>query len=355
MRAHRLGVKLVLISAVLAFTDVGFADHPSTGLGIGLGGPINTQSAIPLPKGKWSVGAGAEFIDFDAFSDEELLRFAEEDPEADIHSVDSVLEAALAVSYGLAEDLSMGVRIPYVRRENIREAHGHGEAEEEDAEAEHDQAEEEEGVEVLGDADGLGDIILFGQYRFYHDQQTNSHTSLLFGVKTPTGATDEKSDEGERLETELQPGSGSWDGLFGLAYSRYLKKVSLNASVLYKLVTEGSQDTDLGDVLSYNAGLSYRLGGNGDHHHAHDHQAHGHGSWDLILELNGEWRDKEQQRGISNPNSGGNWLFISPGVRYSRDSGWAVALSVGAPIVTDLNGRQVKPNFRLIGSLAKSF
>ena len=354
MRPHRFKAKLVLISAVLAFTDVCFADHPSTGLGIGLGGPINTQSAIPLPKGKWSVGAGAEFIDFDAFSDEELVRFSEEDPEADIHSVDSVLEAAIAVSYGLAEDLSMGIRIPYVRRENIREAHGHGE--EEEGEAVHaEETVEEEGVEVLGDADGLGDIILFGQYRFYHDQETNTHTSLLLGVKTPTGATDEKSNEGERLEAEFQPGSGSWDGLFGLAFSRDLQKVSLNASTLYKLVTEGSQDTDLGDVLSYNVGLSYRLSGNGDHQHAHDQQAHGHGSWDLILELNGEWRDKEERRGVTNPNSGGNWLFVSPGVRYSRDSGWAAALSVGAPIVTDLNGRQVEPNFRLIGSLAKSF
>jgi hypothetical protein len=38
-------------------------------------------------------------------------------------------------------------------------------------------------------------------------------------------------------------------------------------------------------------------------------------SWDLILEANGEWKEKQEIRGDKDKNSGGNTIFISPGTR----------------------------------------
>ena len=175
-------------------------------------------------------------------------------------------------------------------------------------------------------------------------------------MTAPTGRAKEESREGERLETELQPGSGSWDPLFGAAASRRVGPWGFDLSLLYQLATEGDQDAHRGDVFSYNAAASYRIMGAEDDH-GHDGQSHGehsHMGVDLVLELNGEWRDKAEVNGQEDDNSGGNQLFLAPGVRASGQ-GWAASLSTGVPVVDDLNGVQVDPRWRVVGGLSVGF
>jgi hypothetical protein len=71
--------------------------------------------------------------------------------------------------------------------------------------------------------------------------------------------TDRRNNQGELFDAEFQPGSGSWDVLFGLAYTKRFGAWPFDANVLYMLVTEGVQNTDLGDRFLYNAAISYRL------------------------------------------------------------------------------------------------
>jgi len=54
------------------------------------------------------------------------------------------------------------------------------------------------------------------------------------------------------------------------------------------------------------------------------------------------------------PNSGGNVVYLSPGVRvsYGGLSGFA---SVGVPVVNNLNGLQAKPGYRVVSGLAWAF
>jgi hypothetical protein len=88
----------------------------------------------------------------------------------------------------------------------------------------------------------------------------------------------------------------------------------------------------------------------------HDHQHHEHPrpkppfTLDLILELNGEWHDKQYIAGVADPNSGGTTVYLSPGIRagYDRFSGF---LSVGVPIVNQHNGIQSKPDYRILTGL----
>lgn len=148
------------------------------------------------------------------------------------------------------------------------------------------------------DPDGIGDMTIMGQYRLPEFPETKIQAAILFGAKTPTGDTTVDSGtatitnsggftrtfESELLETENQPGSGSWDGIFGMAFSRSFGSLSVDSSFLYTLVTEGSQDTDLGDVVNYNLALSYSLG--------EWIVPVLSKPWDLVLELNGEWRDE---------------------------------------------------------------
>lgn len=365
-----LSSRTAVVSALVAILAVtaALADHPSVNLGTGPGGPVNTIPGTTLPEGMWSIGLRTEHTDFDTIPDERLSILREERPEADIHSVGSLTSTNLSASYGVSDDLMIGLSLPYIQRRDIREAghghggHGHGMGEEgvvgRARGASHGEGEEEAlpEVESLGDVDGIGDLKAFAQYRFFRDDDAGVHAAAILGLEAPTGETNEKSPEGERLEQELQPSSGSWDPLLGTALTRKSGRWQFDGSLLYKIVTEGDQQTDIGDVLSYNAAASYRLfGAEAGHGHAgHGHGGHNHTGLDLVLELNGEWRDEETVAGEVDGNSGGNLLFLSPGVRASGQS-WAASVSFGVPVSENLNGIQVDPDWRLIGGVNVSF
>jgi hypothetical protein len=263
----------------------------------------------------------------------------------------------------------VSVLLPYVVRTGIREAHhhheepaaGHGETPHAVPEAVNETVDR-------GDTKGIGDLTLFGQYRFY-GQDTGLQASFLTGLRTPTGKTGERDDQGELFEAEFQPGSGSWDPMLGLALSRAQGRWSVDGNVLYTIATEGTQHTDLGDRFHYNGAVTYRLKG-GDAevshevaaHHSHPGQSHHHDHAsspkglviDAVLELNGEWQAKQNVSGETDPNSGGNVVFLSPGVRIASNR-WSGFVTVGLPIVNDLNGLQSEPTYRLFGGVLVGF
>lgn len=332
----------VALAAACAFPFHAQADHASVSLGnSGPGGTISTQSGATLTAGRWAVGLRSEYTEFDDFSDGQLVDFAENFPDEDIHSVDSVYSTELSLAFGVSDDFTLGFSLPYVKRSNIREAH-HGE---EGVEGEEEELE----AENIGDADGLGDARFYGQYRFFRSSDNNTHLAAIAGLKLPTGRSHEISAEDERFEQEFQPGSGSWDPFFGAAFTQYWQRLRLDASAIYQITTEGDQDTDLGDVFAFNAGFSYRVAG--------DHQGNTSSdalNFDVVLELNGEWRDEEEEEGITDPNSGGTLLFLSPGLRVSS-KGWNANVAFGFPLVDDVNGRQVEPDWRLVGGMSFLF
>ena len=321
-----------------------WSDHASVALGVGTATPISTESAITLPEGNWAVGIRSEYQELDSFSDKRLRELREQDEDGDFHSVDSLWNNSVAVSYGVTDDFTVGIRLPFIYRNDIKEPeHGHG--------AEHDDDDDDDElaeIVQLGDVEGIGDLSVFGEYRFYKNEGTN--IAAIFGFKAPTGKTNRNSDQGERLELELQPGSGSWDGMVGAAFTQEMGVFSLYSSVLYTFVTEGKQHTDLGDIFTYNTALSYRVLGQQGQSYLPPKFA-----LDLIAEVNGEWRDKEKTRGHRDDNSGGNLVYISPGVRLSMPYNSSLGFSFGVPVVKDTNGDQVEPDYRLVTSASISW
>lgn len=329
------------IAAVVILVGLGgpvAADHPSLSVLGGPAGAVTTITALPLTRGDWSVGLRVEYLDVEPFSDATLLDLGARDE--DVHSIDSLSRLSLGAAYGVSKNLTLGITLPYVSRKNIREAHhgtGGGPIE----------------VESLGDSEGLGDGSLYGLYRWHERGDGRQHSALVFGIKMPTGKSDVHSPEGELLELELQPGSDSWDPFAGLAFTWLQNRSSIDTSFVYRLSTEGAQNTTLGDVFAYNAAYSFRVSPAPDHGHAHgDDQPHSHTAFDLMLELNGEWRDKDEVAGTSKSNTGGNLIFLSPGLRYKFADTWVASLSVGVPVVKDLNGFQTEPEYRIIGGIS---
>ncbi len=357
---QHIGIKLALLIFLSFPFANGKADHIPTNITGGLGyagGGINSESGVTLGKGNVAIGFRMDFQKFEKRSDAKFEELGAADPSADLHTTESILSPSLNAAIGVTDDLSVGFTVPWIFRENVTDIH------------------DGDTVVQLGDVEGIGDTTVFGQYRFFHSEQTDSyassmlgatqtHVSTIFGVKAPTGRKNKKSDtffadgefKKERFEAELQPGSGSWDFLLGLAATQMYGPITWSTSAVYNFVNEGSQHTDLGDIISYNTALAYRLDGDlfassliGSSLGLFDNV-----NVDLILELNGEFRDKEQTNGSDDDNSGGNLLFIAPGLRMSG-GGLSAAVSGGFPISTDLNGDQVEPDFRVTGVISFVF
>jgi hypothetical protein len=75
---------------------------------------------------------------------------------------------------------------------------------------------------------------------------------------------------------------------------------------------------------------------------------------DAVLELNGEWHDKQVIEREKDRNSGGNVVYLSPGVRVSYGS-LSGFVSVRVPVINHMNGLQSKPSHRVVSGLAFTF
>jgi Putative MetA-pathway of phenol degradation len=342
----------------LFLTTSAHAHHPSGAGSAGGAGPIVTIPGTTLEKGQSSAAIVFEYVGLNALSDAQLAVSGHP------HSLDAIFAPSLFYSYGVTDDLTLTLRLPFVRRTNIREGHVHGGVPE---------------INELGDSAGFGDLSVLAQYRLLNSRATRTELSLLLGLQLPTGDTSVNAEGGERFEAEFQPGSGAWNGLFGVAMTKRFGLWSLDANLLYVLSTEGTQETDLGDRFQYNVALSYRLAGlfgpsgalpepmyhggpkghSQSHKHAHNHvheeaPAPQGPALDLVLELNGEWHARQEIAGVKDPNSGGNVLYLSPGLRLSYER-WSGFVSVGVPIVNELNGLQAEPDWRLLTGMAVNF
>ena len=340
--------------ALLLSAGTALAHHPSGATG-GSSGPIVTEYADTLETGQKAFFVAHEYIDLSRLSDETLIETALED--RDVHSLGIIQSATLAVFYGVTDYLTIGASLPWIRRSEIFEGEVEGgghHGEEAGHGAEEEEAEVEAEVEKLGTAEGIGDLWLSAQLRFYHDAQTGDAFSVLGGVKLPTGSTGDKDLEGNTFEAEFQPGSGSVDFELGAAAIHPMGPWALHTSALYVFVQDGTQDVDLGDRFLYNGAVTYQLIGSepDHHHHGAANQPHDHGpSLDLVLELNGEWSEKEVDSGITDPDTGGNTVYLSPGVRVASN-GLTGFLSVGGAISNDYNGTQSEPDWRIVSGFS---
>jgi hypothetical protein len=344
------------------------ADHPTLGLQQEGAGPTTTLTATTLPKGAFLFGIESQYLSNNELSDFELGLNADNA----VHSVESVSNVSLNFAYGVSNRMTLGFNLPHLRRSGLREAaHDHEEPhhdEEHDAAVDHDSSDESHELDAtehdenfpeivdLGDSSGLGDLTLYGQYRLTGDHTAS--VSALLGIKAPTGKTNVNNNLGQRFETEHQPGTGSWDALAGLAATRQWSKSSLDSNMLYSFAGDGSQNTNIGDVFNYNLALSRRFTMTGNQHDEASASSRSNSkvtnSWDLALELNGEWRDMVSISGEQQDNTGGNVVYLASSLRFNSRNGWSAYASVGAPVVENLNGVQSDPSFRLFVGVSTS-
>ena len=319
--------------------------------GFGSGGGMSVFSPDTLDAGHWAAGLRLTYTRPDQRSDAELEALAAQHIHA--HNTDYNLNAALGVAYGVTHHLTVSAELPYVRRDDLREGeHSHvgGQAVNE--------------VVQLGSVSGIGDMSLLAKYRLSDGE--GAGFALIGGIKLPTGSTHRRSPDGERLETEHQPGTGSWDPIFGASASLPMGAVQLTASAIYQIAGNGAQHTRLGDRLQGGIALSHRFGdaprvhaATHNHHHGDELDEHAegpaHSTWDAFVEFAGEWEGRQKVDGEIEEESGGRWAYVAPGVRFNAASGWTAAAAVALPVWQDIRASHPDNRYRLTLSLGRAF
>ena len=313
-----------------------------------------------LPAGITLVTADVDYVKYQPISDARLTDLAVRGVDG-VHSLKSIAVPSVSIAYGVTSDLTVGVRLPYLANSAIRETDTAGGS-----------------FTPRGGVYGFGDTTVTATYRFLQQGIAGFEAAGIVGFKAPTGRSDAQDKFGVPFETEHQPSSGSWDGVFGLNVSKQVDAVGLSASVLYGLAGDGDQNTNLGDHFSYGVAVSYRLvagsSGHGEHMHlgadrpagimhhgGHDHaedqtagNSFGPMTIDLTLGLNADWHDQQEINNMRDGNTGGTVVYLSPGVRVSTERTTA-SLTLGIPIATHLDGYQSEPDWRLASSFGVKF
>lgn len=299
------------------------ADHgPGTS-----GGGVLTQSGETLRPGRFSVELREDLTEFEHLSPAQIETKAARAGGIDL--LDRSFLSAVSLSYGVVENFQVGLTLGYYNAVNARDA-------------QFDSATGATEISTLN-PDGVTDLWLSGKYRFYRGPL--GQFAVFGGVKFPTGRFDVKNSAGERVEPSATAGSGSYDGLLGLAYSRFLTaRITLDASAQYTLRTEADHFR-LGDRIDAGLAFAYRFN--------EDIQAFP--QVHAFAEANVRSLFKSHEDGASDPNTGGTVLFLTPGLRVFFARNIAFTVSAPLPVAQDLNGEQLKTSFKVNGALTFLF
>lgn len=313
----------LLLSAVGVTGATAQANHgPGTS-----GGGSSTLSGETLRQGTFDLSLrvdSTQFEDVDAEEAEERAADA-----GNFDGLDYAVVTTFSLSYGITEDLQAGARIGYYAANDFI-----------DAEVEEGGTEADSSV---GDPEGLTDLYLTLKYRFLKGRPGN--LAGVVGIKLPTGKHDQQLASGETLEPSSQPGSGSVDYQLGVAYSRFLtSRATVDASALYTFRTE-HDDFEVGDRFDAGVAVNYRL----------TESIKQFPQFSMFGEVLYVHLDKDDEDGEKQTNSGGDLVYLAPGVRVRFNENLSLTVAPAFPVVQDLNGDQIDAEFRASAMLSFTF
>ena len=73
-----------------------------------------------------------------------------------------------------------------------------------------------------------------------------------------------------------------------------------------------------------------------------------------MVEFDGSYSPKDRIHGRTDPNSGGNVIFVTPSIWMSSKR-WVIQWGMGFPFVQSLNGRQDKIRYSINYNLGIAF
>jgi len=208
-------------------------------------------------------------------------------------------EQAVALKYGLSGDWVVGIEVPYQTNQN-----------------------------GSGTKQGVGDIALSTKYRFWRNDRLGVQETAAIIAKV-------KIDSGNK-----EVSSGTTDTLLGFTYGYESLKWYRWASIRYRFNQKRSFDNgnelQRGDRLFVDFVGGYRP-------QVNDYRA-ADTVW--LLELNGEYSQRNALNSVNFNDSGGSQWFVSPGIMWTKRN-FAIKTGVQIPVYSNLNGVQDNADYRV--------
>jgi hypothetical protein len=304
----------------LAASAAAFADHGKGAIG------GKTISPRTLHEGDASLEMGIHYQEAEPIPTDKFVQDALEGH--DVHNVDWLLEYSIALSYGVTDHLTISAGVPFSILHDFQSG----------------------GVDAGGNFTeveannivGLGDASFTAKYSFLIE---DVEAAVIVGIKAPTGTTNEKTNAGDLVEPDHQPGSGSWDPLLGLAVGHQVtERLYLGASATWRLTTEGQHQFRPGEILQVSTRAEVQLAGMG-----------AFPRWYGSLELVGAYFGRDKQGSDVNRDTGGFVLEIGPGLKTRVDQHVSFGGSVYFPIEQHLFGAQHKEAYEVLVGMVYDF
>lgn len=194
---------------------------------------------------------------------------------------------------------------------------------------------------------GPGDARVFGRYTVWRgDQPGGTNRLALFGgFDLPVG-TDDDSDRFGRLPQPLQPASGSVDALLGAVATWQRLEWQFDAQVAWEINNEAN-GFEFGDRFRFDTAWQYRL----------LPRKLGPGTPGFLygaLELNFRHDQASRSQGRMNPGTGGEVLFLSPGIQYVTRE-WMFEGIVQIPVYRDAGVNALEPDLGVQVGIRRNF
>jgi hypothetical protein len=235
----------------------------------------------------------------------------------------TVIEAA----YGVSDRLLLTLHLPFIQREHSHIHHHQGE--------EHWE---------YWNFRALGDMDVRAQYLVVFNGGINgSSVGVIAGMKLPTGATRLKNADGDEAEVTIQPGTGSFDGTFGMAarstvatvptLSGLHAMIPLSFNATYQVNGKGTDGYRFGNVFLAHVGIEYPLVK----------------AASALLQVNARVQDFADVGTTGEPRetTGGTWIFLSPGFSVNFSESFAANAFIQIPAYQNVHGIQQTAPFNL--------
>ncbi len=231
------------------------------------------------------------------------------------------LITAFQLQYGLSDRLDIGFTLPFIHREHSHIHHEDGQARLEN-----------------WNFSGMGDVLITGNYTLITpSMEKEIYLGLSAGIKLPTGVTNAVNAGGELAEVTLQPGTGSLDELLGVNFRYPLftiqttdaeeySTIPLILGLNYKIAGKGTDDYKFGNTLLLTAGTDYQFTD----------------KTSITMQFNVRTQGYADVGGTGEPreNTGGTWLYLSPGLNLNLLDNLSFFGIVQFPVYINVHGLQ---------------
>jgi len=187
-------------------------------------------------------------------------------------------------------------------------------------------------------ASGIGDIVLLTKYSIIgFDIFNREELSIGVGIKFPVGNSSLKSD-GILIPADMHPGTGSWDSILWGYYSKsglFLTDLTLLSSLSYRI--NGSNNRFDNSISGYSFGNEF-IGLIGFNHPLNSFL-----DFSIAAKYRNTGNDTFGNDDI--PNTGGKWVYISPGLSIYMTNKFSTRIDGELPIYRNVSGTQLTTTF----------